>query len=309
MAITMVRKPSETPNISNTDDFIGLRYAYGNQDGYVIGKGKELESQDDGSKFIIQSGRIVLQGVECDIDANGVLVPVDNISTKSYYTVYLEVNLAINESKIVARFDTVDYPKIDKGDDLTKNISGTARLELYRFVAQDGLISNVEKIIKPIEYINRDTLIVNSINSTNSTNSKLINNLDIKRNVKDKLTINSESETTFIPQRRLVWTGNAYCNSTTYVDLDIENLIGNNFEIIVKETGAAGFQHKILFYGNEGQFLYALQEPTKNTEVTFKYISMLKASLKFKGRGVAFNARTNTKVVLPFYVIAIYEII
>ena len=41
MAIEMVRIPSETPNISNTDDFVGLRYAYGNQNGYVIGKGQE----------------------------------------------------------------------------------------------------------------------------------------------------------------------------------------------------------------------------------------------------------------------------
>ena len=112
MAIEMVRIPSETPNISNTDDFVGLRYAYGNQNGYVIGKGQECSYTISGSKFKVNSGRLVLQGVECDIDANGVEITIDNVATKKYYTVYLQVNLATNETKILARSDTTSYPTI-----------------------------------------------------------------------------------------------------------------------------------------------------------------------------------------------------
>lgn len=152
MAIEMVRVPSKTPNITNIDDFAGLRYAYGNQNGYVIGKGQECSYSVNGANFKINSGRLVLQGVECDIDANGVDVVIDNVSTLRYYSVYLQVNLALNETKILAQYDTAGYPNINTGDDLTANTTGTARLELYRFTATGGVISNVERTVAKIEY-------------------------------------------------------------------------------------------------------------------------------------------------------------
>lgn len=152
MAIKMVRVPSETPNISNIDDFAGLRYAYGNQNGYVISKGQECSYTINGSNFKINSGRLVLQGVECDIDANGVNVVIDNVSTTRYYSIYLQVNLALNETKILAQYDTTTYPNIDIGNDLTQNTTGTARMELYHFKATSGVISNIEKIVSKIEY-------------------------------------------------------------------------------------------------------------------------------------------------------------
>lgn len=152
MAIEMVRIPSETPNISNTDDFVGLRYAFGNQNGYVIGKGQECSYTINGSKFKINSGRLVLQGVECDVDASGVEITIDNVATKRYYTVYLQVNLALNETKILATFDTATYPNVDNGEDLTQNTTGVARIKLYQFDAINGVISNVQKIITQIDY-------------------------------------------------------------------------------------------------------------------------------------------------------------
>lgn len=151
MAIEMVRIPSETPNISNTDDFVGLRYAYGNQNGYVIGKGQECSYTINGSKFKINSGRLVLQGVECDINANGVEITIDNVATKKYYTVYLQVNLATNETKILAISDTTGYPTIESGNDLTQSTTGTATMELYHFEATSGVISNVKKIMLKIK--------------------------------------------------------------------------------------------------------------------------------------------------------------
>ena len=171
MAIEMVRIPSETPNISNTDDFVGLRYAYGNQNGYVIGKGQECSYTINGSKFRINSGRLVLQGVECDIDANGVEVTIDNVATKKYYTVYLQVNLATNETKILAMSDTSGYPTIESGDDLTQNTTGIAKMELYHFDATSGVISNVQKVAKAIQYNRAELNIMSS--------SKLVKKSDV----------------------------------------------------------------------------------------------------------------------------------
>lgn len=152
MAIKMVREPSETPNINNIDDIIPMRYAYGGQNGYIIGKGQEISNTINGSNFVIKSGRLVLQGVECDIDATGVTISIDNIATKRYYSVYLQVNLATNNVSIGNTYDTADYPVIDSGDDLTENSSGIARMVLYKFIAQNGIISEVNKVVESIQY-------------------------------------------------------------------------------------------------------------------------------------------------------------
>lgn len=152
MAIEMVRIPSETPNISNTDDFVGLRYAYGNQNGYVINKGLECSFTPLSAKFRINSGRLVLQGVEVDIDANGVEVAIDNVANTQYHTVYLQVDLSTNEAKILTKSDTSTYPTIESGDDLTQNTTGIAKMELYHFDATSGIISNVQKVVQRIDY-------------------------------------------------------------------------------------------------------------------------------------------------------------
>ena len=152
MAISMVRKPSETPNINNIDDIIPFRYAYGNQNGYVINRGSEISHTVNGNQFIINSGRLVIQGVESDIDANGITLTIDSVSETRYYIVYHEINLATNTANIKVQFDTATYPTINEGDDLTQNSSGIATLILYKFIAQNGVISSVEKVVKPINY-------------------------------------------------------------------------------------------------------------------------------------------------------------
>lgn len=187
MSIKMVRMPSETPNISNTDDFVGLRYAYGNQNGYVVNKGQECSYIINGSKFKINSGRLVLQGIECDIDASGVEITIDNVATKRYYTVYLQVNLALNETKILATFDTATYPNIDSGEDLTQNTTGVARIKLYQFDAINGVISNVQKTVNGVKY-------------GYAENSKKVNGLEITRYENGVLKIGD----IIIPQKMLI---------------------------------------------------------------------------------------------------------
>lgn len=166
MAIKMVREPSETPNINNIDDIVPMRYAYGNQNGYVIGKGNEISNTVNGLNFTVNSGRLVLQGVECDIDAVGVTITIDNIATTRYYVVYLQVNLGTNTASILSTYDTATYPTIDAGDDLTENTTGVARLPLYRFTATSGIISDVNKVVESIKYININSTIKNADGST-----------------------------------------------------------------------------------------------------------------------------------------------
>ena len=177
MAIKMVREPSETPNINNIDDIVPMRYAYGGQNGYVIGKGTEISNTVNGLNFTVNSGRLVLQGIECDIDATGVTITIDNIATKRYYTIYLEVNLGLNTATIKSEYDTATYPTIDAGDDLTENTTGIARLPLYKFTATSGIISEVNKVIKEISYP------LNDYDITKGTVEERLTSLGFKKGV------------------------------------------------------------------------------------------------------------------------------
>lgn len=155
MAINMIRRPSTEENkyyIKNTDDIIPMRYAYGNQDGYVKDKGSEIGYEIIGTTFRVLSGRLVLQGVESDIDANGVDIEITNDANTNYYVVYYNVNLGTNTVSVLATYSTSGYPELPENDDLTANTSGSARLPLYQFTATSGVISKVEKVVKEINY-------------------------------------------------------------------------------------------------------------------------------------------------------------
>ena len=232
MAIKMVREPSETPNINNMDDIVPMRYAYGNQNGYVIGKGTEISNTVNGLNFTVNSGRLVLQGVECDIDASGVTITIDNIATTRYYVVYLQVNLGTNTASILNTYDTATYPTIDDGDDLTENTTGVARLPLYRFTATSGIISEVNKVVESIKYTPKFIFEDDGV-------------LRVGNNI--------------IPQKRRIWTGSAkptqestgkitpatisnveLVNGRKYIILGMEALYKGNDNLILNE-----FEHII----------------------------------------------------------------
>lgn len=162
MSVIFIRKPSETPNIQNLDDIRMVRYAYGNQNGYIKGYGQELSYTATGSTFSINSGIFVIQGAEVKIDANGWSESVSGVTNKRYYIVYGEVNLASQTAEIKSKYHTANYPTIEAGDDLTQSTDGTARVLLYRFTATNGIIADVVKVIKGIEYYT--SLITSAIN-------------------------------------------------------------------------------------------------------------------------------------------------
>lgn len=154
MPVRLIRENSDTPNITNRDDARMIRYAYGGQNGFVKGRGAELSHTVNGNVFTINSGLINLQGWEVEIDSNGwsTTLSASDAAIK-YCAVYCEVNLSLGGSaKIDLMTALNDYPAVPEGDDLTENPNGTARLVLYRFIAQSGNISNVNKVVTMMLY-------------------------------------------------------------------------------------------------------------------------------------------------------------
>ena len=151
MGLRLIRQKSDTPNVQNTDDARMVRYAYGGYDGVVKNKGTECSYTTSGTTFKINSGVLVLQGWEIEIDGNGWEMSIDSLA--KYYAVYLEVNLATNTAAIKSAYATGAVPSIESGDDLTTIINGTARMILYTFKTSGGIISEVEKKVSVIRYL------------------------------------------------------------------------------------------------------------------------------------------------------------
>ena len=71
MSVRLIRQNSDIPSVTNKDDARSLRYAYGGQDGFVQKTGAELSFTVSGNLLRINSGIVVLQGWESEIDSNG----------------------------------------------------------------------------------------------------------------------------------------------------------------------------------------------------------------------------------------------
>jgi hypothetical protein len=184
-----------------------LRYATGGYNGVNEKYGNKCSYEIDGSNFKIKSGEIIIDGVQAKIDANGQSINIVNISGTQYYSVYCEVNLSIANSKkveIKSDYETATYPTITKGDDLTETPTGIARLELYRFTASSGVISNVSKMF--------NLLSMKFVKSEEFDNSNL-----------------TQIGSYIIPKKKLLWSS----SSTTYISEF--NLTVNGINIIGKK--------------------------------------------------------------------------
>lgn len=152
MSIRLVRKSSDTPNITNRDDTRMTRFAYGGIDGVVQGFGSELSYAVSGSKFVLNSGCIVLQGWEVCVDGSGWQLDLSTVVGTQYHLIYLEINVGIESAVLKSAYLTGSTPNIDQGDDLTQYPEGTARLPLYSFVIANGTIHSVEKKFLTLSY-------------------------------------------------------------------------------------------------------------------------------------------------------------
>ena len=152
MALRLVRKTSDTPNITNKDDTIMTRYAYGGKNGIVKNFGRECNLTFSNGKIVVESGRIVLCGWEIDIDAEGWSLDVSKVYGTQYHTVYIELNVATETAQIKSAYLTGDYPALDKGDDLTEIPNGTAR-ELIGYVdIVEGSVTGISRVLEVLPY-------------------------------------------------------------------------------------------------------------------------------------------------------------
>lgn len=254
--LRLIRKDSETPNVTSHDDARMVRYAYGGQDGFVKNRGSEIGYTINGTSFVIGSGVLVLQGWEVEIDANGVSVPISgSVSGRQYYSVYLEVNCGTDTASIKSIYTTIAYPNIPASDDLTKDTTGAARLLLYRFMVASGVISGVQKIVEGIDYT-KDSVsaLRNDLNSTESelreelnekveglendlqagdvipANAKKVNDLEIKRDTNGVLKIGD----TIIPQKIPLWSGSQECSFDAPVTYNFSRSLLIRREIEIK---------------------------------------------------------------------------
>lgn len=150
MSVRLLRKSSDTPNITNRDDANMIRYAYGGSDGVVKNFGSELSYSTLTSRFIINSGKVVVQGWEVNVDSWE--LNLSTVTGTQYHLVYLEVNIASEIASIKSTYLTDSVPSIDPGDDLTQYPNGTARIPLYSFKISSKTISSVEKKFSVLEY-------------------------------------------------------------------------------------------------------------------------------------------------------------
>lgn len=153
MALRLVRQTSDTPNITNKDDTIMTRYAYGGYNGIVKSFGSMCNYTAGNGIFKVLDGRIVIDGWEIDIDGAGIIFDFHNVSGTQYYSVYAEVNVSLESVKLDSTYLTGSYPEINKGDDLTEIPNGTAKLLLYNVKVENGSITEVVKRFHFIPYL------------------------------------------------------------------------------------------------------------------------------------------------------------
>ena len=153
MALRLVRQSSDTPNITNKDDVKMVRYAYGGFDGVVKNFGQELAATEPVyGVFRIESGRVVLQGWEVDIDEGGWETTLFLPPTNIYYLFYLEINALLETAEIKSIYGLSLYPEISTGDDLTEVPNGVARLPLFKFTLESRVVTDFQRLVKAIPY-------------------------------------------------------------------------------------------------------------------------------------------------------------
>lgn len=158
MALRLVRETSEIPNITNKDDTIMTRYAYGGYNGVVKAYGSECGYIVDNGIFKVLDGRIVVDGWEIDVDGAGYNLNLSTVSGIQYHSVYVEVTVATENVKIDSTYLQGVYPEIEKGDDLTNAPNGTARLLLYNVKVENGVITEVIKKFNLVPYLAQKVL-------------------------------------------------------------------------------------------------------------------------------------------------------
>lgn len=158
MAVNLVRQESDTPTITNKDDARMIRYAYGGYNGVVKGFGNECGYTSDNGIFKVLDGIIVIDGWEIKVDGAGWSLNLSNVTGIQYHSVYAQINVSVESIDIQSTYATGSYPTVEKGDDLTSSLNGSARLLLYNVQVENGVIKNVIKKFEVIPYLTQKVL-------------------------------------------------------------------------------------------------------------------------------------------------------
>lgn len=223
MAIELVRKPSETPNVANYADYRMFRYATGGYNGVVEKHGNECGYEINGQDFKVKSGEIVIDGVQAKIDGAGSIITTDSVSGKEYYSVFCEIDLSIIDNQrvfIKAMKSTVSFPVISKGDDLTQNQSGVARLLLYTFEVNNNVISNVLKKFSLIS-------LGKAKNAESDEDGNKIKDTYVK-SVKFENNARAQFGNFYVPKRKLLWSGEVTMVGGELTQIDFQQNLGPN---------------------------------------------------------------------------------
>ena len=194
MALRLVRQTSATPNITNKDDTIMTRYAYGGYNGVVKAFGNECGYTAENGTFKVLGGRIIIDGWEIDIDGAGWSLNLSSVTGTQYHSVYAEINVSTEIVRLNSIYLTGSYPEVVKGDDLTATPNGTARLLLYNVKVENGSITEVlpkfSKIINLKEVVDNLTSGKTVVeNATNADNAKKINDIAITKDANGVLKV------------------------------------------------------------------------------------------------------------------------
>ena len=161
--ITLIRKNSDEPNIQNYEDSRMFRYAFGHKTGIVKDYGNEvIVVQKNNTVANVGIGEIVHQGWQVEISGSGVDVSLPVSGTETYFTVYLEISLAVSSNQyasVLVQSSQNSYPIVDPGDDLTSVVDGTSRVAIAHILNTSGGTMTIERLINVIDYqedINND---------------------------------------------------------------------------------------------------------------------------------------------------------
>ena len=242
MSLTFIRRPSATPTVESKDDVRIFRRLYAGQNGYIKDYGTECSATVGTAMLTINKGEIVLQGWESIIGASGYIISIDTIATKRYYLAYYKVNRATETVSIEAIYDLSATPDLPASDDLTVDETGTAYMALYSFEAENGVITNVTKLVEPIAELPHEEGTYANMTVGNAV--KGLSNADGSFETIGKATNSADDAlkigTNIIEQKQLVW------NTTATTTLS-----GNDMSIDVTLTGvqfASGYAYE--FYGS-----------------------------------------------------------
>lgn len=150
MAVKELRKESDIPNISKEDDYRAFKYATKDFNGVIQDFGNACSYSISDNVLHINSGEIIFNNEQWDIDGNGVDVVITKTQTTSFYCVGARKNMVTNEIEI----GSFGYAtRSGDADDIIKTNTNTFWLYKVRMLA-----NNITDVYQVFNLLNGEEL-------------------------------------------------------------------------------------------------------------------------------------------------------